>query len=248
MVLTEKIKTKQGGSDLRAVVYSGTRNVYRDMSRACKSLLLHSPADNVYFLTEDAKFPEVLPSCVKVVNVSKQKYFKKDGPNFGCKWTYMVLLRAAYPTIFEQLDEIVLLDNDTTVLGDVKEILRLPLGDNYLAGVAEPAKEVDGEPYINMGVCVMNLRKMREDGIDAKAVHLLNTKKYAFAEQDVLNELCAGKKIVLDPKFNISNWTRNSGKTVIRHFAAEKGWREKEIVKKYDRIPWAEIREVKKRG
>lgn len=202
-------------------------------------------------LIEDDKFPEKLPDCVKAVNVSKQKYFKKSGPNFGCRWTYMVLLRAAYPKIFEKepVNTILTIDCDTIVCRDVSELFRLDLGENYLAGVAEPGREYDdGEPYINMGVALMNLPLMLKDGICEAAVKALNDKKYPFCEQDVLNELCAGRKMLLDPKYNISNWTRNSGMTAIRHFAAENGWRGKEMVRCYDRIPWFDIREVSKRG
>lgn len=233
---------------MRAVVYSGTREVYRDMSAACKSLLLHTKPDIVYFLIEDSKFPEPLPSCVKVVNVSKQKYIKKTSPNFDCKWTYMILLRAAYPTMFEQANSILSLDTDTIVCGDISKLWDIRLGDNYLAGVSEPGKEVDGEPYLNMGVALMNLEAMREDGIDAKAVHLLNTKAYEFCEQDVLNELCKGRKLVLPPEYNISNWTCNAGKTLIRHFAAEQGWRSRNIVRKHDRLQWSDVWREKRRG
>ena len=232
-------------------MYSGTRNVYRDISASCKSLLLHSDVDRVYLLIEDDKFPEVLPDCVKAVNVSKQKYFKKTSPNFGCRWSYMVLLRAAYPKIFEKepVSTILTIDCDAIVCRDVSELFSLDLGDNYLAGVAEPGKEHDdGEPYINMGVALMNLPLMLKDGIYDAAVKALNEKKYPFCEQDVFNELCAGRKLLLDPKYNISNWTRNSGETAIRHFAAETGWRDKTLVRQYDRIPWQEAAKGKNRG
>lgn len=220
------------------------------MSASCKSLLLHSDVERVYFLIEDDKFPEVLPDCIKVVNVSKQKYFKKTGPNYGSRWTYMVLLRAAYPKIFEKeyVHTILTIDVDTVVCKDVSALFRTRMDGYYLAGVPEPGKEAAGEPYINMGVALMNLDALLEDGIWAEAVKRLNEKKYAFCEQDVLNELCAGKKLLLPEKYNISNWTCNSGETAIRHFAAERDWRNKALVRQYDRIPWPEIREGKYRG
>lgn len=211
---------------------------------------MHSDVERVYLLIEDDKFPEVLPECVKAVNVSKQKYFRKTSPNYGCRWSYMVLLRAAYPKIFEKepVSTILTLDCDAIVCRDISELFKIDLGTNYLAGVAEPGKEVNGEPYINMGVALMNLPLMLEEGIYEASVKALNTKKYPFCEQDVFNELCAGRKMLLDPQYNISNWTRNSGKTSIRHFAAETGWRSKEMVRQYDRVPWLSIREGKKRG
>ena len=37
----------------RVAVYMGTRNVYRQMAAACKSLLYHTRVDRVWFLIED---------------------------------------------------------------------------------------------------------------------------------------------------------------------------------------------------
>lgn len=55
---------------MKAAVYCGTRNLYRQMITAAKSLLIHSDVDKIYFLIEDDDFPYSLPPeieclCVK---------------------------------------------------------------------------------------------------------------------------------------------------------------------------------------
>jgi len=39
--------------EVRAAVYSGTRNIYDRMLIAAKSLLMHSNVEKIYFLIED---------------------------------------------------------------------------------------------------------------------------------------------------------------------------------------------------
>ena len=210
------------------------------MIPAIKSLLCNSDVDRIYALIEDDKMDCYLPDCVNVVNVSKQRWFKKSGPNYKSHWTWMILMRGAYPIMFEKFDTIVGLDNDAIIVGDVSDLFEVDLEDNYIAGVIEPAKSKE-TPYINMGVCVYNLKKLREDGTCKKIMVDLNTVPHYACEQDAYNFICAGKIKVLPPCYNINNYTQNSGETKIRHFAAEKGWQSKPLVGKYRRMPWTEV-------
>ena len=52
------------------------------MIPSMKSLLKYSNVDKIYFLIEDNQFPYELPSEVECINVSNQKWFAPDGPNF----------------------------------------------------------------------------------------------------------------------------------------------------------------------
>ena len=58
------------GGKMRAAVYSGTRNVYNQMLTSAKSLLIHSNVEKIYFLIEDDKFSEPLPSEIECINIS----------------------------------------------------------------------------------------------------------------------------------------------------------------------------------
>ena len=117
---------------MRAVVYSGTRNVYQNMLTAAKSLLMHSNVEKIYFLIEDDFFPYQLPQEIECINVSNQQYFRKDGPNFANVCTYMVLLRAVYTKLFPHLDQILSLDNDTIINENISQLWQLDLTNYYL--------------------------------------------------------------------------------------------------------------------
>lgn len=218
---------------MKVAVYCGTRNLYFDMVTAVKSLLIHTKVDKVYFLIEDDEFPYPLPQCVECVNASDQSYFSFNGPNFRNGWTYMILLKAAMHRIFPRLSKLVMFDVDTIVTKDVSFLWNVDISDYYVAGVREVQKK---ELYINAGVMVLNLDKLR-DGKGDELIHALNTKKYDFPEQECINELCAGKILAIPSEYNASNYSEPTDNPKIVHFAAISNWQYQPLVQKYRDMP-----------
>ena len=64
---------KSGRKELLSIL--DLRNLYPDMLPAIKSMLMNGKPDLIYLLIEDEKFPYWLPSNVKTINVSGQKFF-----------------------------------------------------------------------------------------------------------------------------------------------------------------------------
>ena len=230
---------------MKAAVYCGTRNLYKQMIHAAKSLLIYSDVDKIYFLIEDDKFPYDLPPEIECRNVSNQTYFPPDGPNFNENYnlTYMVLLRAAFTKIFPDLDRILTIDVDTLVRDNISNLWDLDLTDYYLAAVPEYklSKEL-GYPYINMGVAMLNLDKMRKDKMDDKLIAYLNKYFYLNNEQDCINELCRDKILVLPTDYNGSWLMERPKHERIMHFAAIKDWAKWPYFHIYDDLPFEEIK------
>lgn len=216
---------------MKAACYCGTRNLYQDMLPSVKSLLANSDVDKVYLLIEDDEFPYELPPKVETINVSGQTYFRKDSPNYRNGWTYMVLMRAALHRVFPNLDRILSLDCDTIVAKDISELWDLPIEDYYLAGAKEPWKSI-GCTYINCGVMLLNLKKLR-DGKGDELIDALNTKHYAFNEQDCIAERCRGGIYVMSSDYNANNYTIPTTPPKIVHFAAIKNWQTQPLVEMY---------------
>lgn len=223
---------------MNTAVYCGTKNLYKNMLIAAKSLLIHSNVDEIYFLIEDDEFPYELPPEVKTINVSKQQFFKPDGPNYNTHWTYMTLIRAALSKILVNHDKVLSLDVDTIVNENISDLWDVNLDYYYLAGVPEVHKGTKEYPYINMGVVLFNLKKMRDTHKDDEIIEALNTIEYDYLEQDCINELCKGKIRKLDPDYNIENWTdwEHANHRKIIHFAAVKNWQSLPLVKKYEEL------------
>lgn len=195
--------------DDRVAVYCGTRNLYRRMSVIARSAVVNGAADRVIFLTEDDEFPDVLPDFVEVRNVSGQKWFRSDGPNYDCRWTWMSLMKAALPVVLPEYDRVLSLDTDTLVHHPAGGIWDTDLDNVYAAAVREKTDmRVDRpvwnrEPYFNFGVALLNLRKLRADGKDREVIWLLNEQCLEYPDQDAMNIACYGKIAELDPRFGM---------------------------------------------
>lgn len=227
---------------MKAAVYAGTRNLYENMIPPLKSLLLNSDVETVYLLIEDDEFPGWLPDCVRCINVKNQPYFKEDGPNYHNGWTYMVLLKVAMHRIFPELDRILMLDVDTIVKKDISNLWDLPIDNYWLAGAIEPWKsERTHSMYINAGVMLINLRKLREDGKGDELIEALNTKHYSFCEQDCIGELCQGGILKMPSDYNVCNYTERPFKEKIIHFAAVRNWKQQPLIKQYGDLPWEAV-------
>ena len=203
----------------KAAVYSGTKNVYQELLTAAKSLLEHSDVEKIYFLIEDDIFPYELPKEIECINVSNQVYFDKNGPNYDNVCTYMVLLRAAYSKIFPNLDKILSIDMDTIVNENISDLWDLDLTNYYIAAVEETELSEEEGSYFNMGVAMLNLKKIREDKKDDEMIEAINTYWYRYKEQDCFNEFFRGYALILPSDYNCCMQAAEPQREKITHFA-----------------------------
>lgn len=227
----------------KVAVYTGNQAVYDDMEICAKSLISHSDVDTVYFLIEDDKFYKPLPDCIKVKNVSKQRYFKFDGPNMSSRFTYFAMMRAALAFEFPELTRILSLDCDTICIKNISDIWNLPIDDYYFAASREKHRSGCGITYTNVGVALMNLDKLR-DGKAQECIDVLNRQKFIYLDQDVMNFLCAGRVYNMNSIYNSNNWTEPTNDPRIVHYAGIPKWqwrRDSELAKKYENMSWNEV-------
>lgn len=129
-------------------------------------------------------------------------------------FTLTIYFRLFIPSLFPQYDKGVYIDSDTVLTSDIAELFDTDLGDNLvgacndlsiadvppLVAYTENAIGVRGSEYVNSGVLLMNLKKMRQDDLEGHFLNLLNT--YHFdsiaPDQDYLNAMCNGKILYLD--------------------------------------------------
>ena len=204
---------------IKAAVYSGTKNVYQELLTAAKSLLEHSDVEKIYFLIEDDIFPYELPKEIECINISNQVYFDKNGPNYDNVCTYMVLLRAAYSKIFPNLDRILSIDMDTIVNENISDLWDLDLTNYYIAAVEETELSEEEGSYFNMGVAMLNLKKIREDKKDDEMIEAINTYWYRYKEQDCFNDFFRGHALILPSDYNCCMQAAEPQREKITHFA-----------------------------
>lgn len=228
---------------MKKAVYFGSREIYRDMIPAAKSLLAHTDVDRVYFLIEDDAFPEPLPDIVEVINIRDvvPKYYSSSGPNYGTEWTYIGLIRTALTKVFPDDDKILSIDCDTIVTQDISELWDIDLNGYYFAAVKETLlSDRQAILYTNVGVTMMNLQKLREDGMDDRMIHALNTYRFRYVCQDVMNLFCQDGILELPSDYNVCQFTKPTDNMKIRHYAGERNvWRYEGLVLEYNALPWS---------
>lgn len=228
----------------KTVAYCMTRNLYQNIMPSLKSLLLNGRIDDVYLIIEDDDIGFWLPDNVHCVNVSGQKWIRKNGPNYNNKWTYMVMMKVVMSELFPKLSRILTLDVDTIVVGNLSGLWDIDMRKYCVAGAREPYWTTQhGYDYINGGVMFWNLNRMRSGKTDL-LINALNSKKYMLNEQDCISEQLQGEIKVIDSAYNQTRYTDPPQSNArIVHFAAmgQQLFMEQGIAKDYAQWPWDDI-------
>ena len=165
----------------------------------------------------------------------------------------MTLYRLLLPSILEDIDKCVYLDSDTLVCGDIAELFSIGLNDFYLAAVRDSDIEkvvyynkgnLDLKDYFNAGVLVLNLDKLRKDGMEEKFLKSVG-EKWQFNDQDILNKLCENKVKFLDVRYNQFSYSVNdNNQPIIMHYLGEPGMRPWEYFYARNREKWWEVASI----
>lgn len=141
--------------------------------------------------------------------------------------SYITYYRLLIPQILNTFDKCIYLDIDVLVNNDLSELYNTELENNYIAGVRTPNYHInqnrllkfqnklglpDLKQYVNAGILVMNLKKMREDKLVYKFLELIN-RNFPTQDQDIINVACYGKIKHVPLKYNCSNFTFTKYKT-----------------------------------
>lgn len=232
----------------RTAVYCATRNRYDQMEASAKSLLYNNGADRIVFLIEDDAFPNPLPDCVSVQNVSGQTIFPHDGPNYVSRFSYMVLLRTAFTKLFPDMHRVMSIDTDTIALKDAGGIWDYDMHNYYFSSVREMYDGIENdkpEPHFRIGVAILNLDKLR-DGTDDKVISMVNSNHYGCPEQDAYCYACSGHILELPPEYNATWYGNNTvpeSKAIIFHYSQFGPIESHAFYRKFARMPWSKVTE-----
>lgn len=130
-------------------------------------------------------------------------------PRYSEAASYRLML----PELLPDKDKVIYLDCDIVVRNDLAGLYgSIKLEDNYLAAVYEAPLEhqverfrsigCDPMKYFNSGFLVMNLARMREEGVSARLIEALKVDYLEFPDQDALNQVCQGRVLALPPYYN----------------------------------------------
>ena len=140
-----------------------------------------------------------------------------NSPNESAYCTPYTLLRLLADKVENMPDKLLYLDIDIMVANDLKILYDVDIENFEYAAVKEKYGCWAIRPdYINAGMLLLNMKKIRETKLLEKARNKIKTKKMLFADQDALFWSTTKKKII-PRKFNEqSKFDRKD--TVVCHF------------------------------
>ena len=167
--------------------------------------------------------------------------------------TLATYLRLFIPDVLSDLDQVLYLDSDIVVQSDLSTLYPMDLSGYTLAACQDCSDRLgsllkhkrnfeikETSRYFNGGVLVMNLREMRNAGLEAQTLQIMRRfgAFIRFADQDVLNKALEGKILFLNRRWNhfpgdpiaprITFWTqlfsRSRRRPAVVHYLSDKPW------------------------
>lgn len=202
---------------LAVALHSAIQNA--NPTRQYKAIVLHQDLDEINV----AKLKSLETENFKIELTPMKANFDalddRMSNRLRCDYfTLTIYFRLFIPAMFPQYDKGIYIDSDVVLTSDVANLYDIEIGDNLigacndlsiadippLVAYTENAVGVKREEYINSGVLLMNLKKMREVDLEGHFLNLLNT--YHFdsiaPDQDYLNAMCNGKIYYLDKSWD----------------------------------------------
>ena len=221
------------------LLFGGNYKVFDGLLTCLLSVVKHNRDPvNVYLMTMD--LPElnkdfisvpkreiaVLEGVLKsgnpassIIKIDVTEKFKKElinSANIDTGYTPYTFLRLFADDIDIIPDKILYLDIDIMLNGNISELYDVDVEGYEYAGVRDYYGKIFFYPnYVNAGVLLLNIKKIRETGLFKKARKLVNDKKIFLSDQTAINKLTT-KRLILPSRFNSQKRLKKD--TLVRHF------------------------------
>lgn len=156
----------------------------------------------------------------KVIKIDVTDLYENEfghGKNENAYCTPYTLLRLLADLVPEIPEKILYLDIDMMIAKDISELYNIDISEYEYAAVREKYGSIFIRPdYINAGMLLLNMKKIKETKLLEKARNLIKKRKLIFADQDAIF-WSTSKKLLLPRKYNEQS-KFNRKDTVICHF------------------------------
>ena len=180
--------------------------------------------EQIEFLNQVVKSKNLENSVQKidVTDLYEKEFGHCKNENAYC--TPYTLLRLLADLVPEIPNKILYLDIDMMAGDDISKLYNIDITDYEYAAVKEKYGSIFIWPdYINAGMLLLNIKKIKETKLLEKARNLIKNKKMIFADQDAIYKSTT-KKLLLPRIYNEQS-KFNKKDTVICHFCKRLLWR-----------------------
>ncbi len=221
------------------ILYCGDNNITNGLIISILSLIKHTDEElNIYVLT--MKYEKYKPLSKDVIKVLDKKLKEKNKnskinliditnkvikclptANLSTRFTPYCMLRLYADKVDELPSKILYLDNDVVALKDFTDFYNLDITNYDIAGVFDYygshiyRKKIIIKDYLNSGVLLMNLDRIKENNLFEKCRIRCRDKEMLLPDQEAINTYCS-KKLIVNRIYNEQHKTTN--KTVFRHY------------------------------
>ena len=156
----------------------------------------------------------------QVTKIDVTELYEKEFLNCANETAYCTpytLLRLLADLIPDIPDKLLYLDIDMMIAKDISELYNINIEDYEYAAVKEKyGSKLIRPDYINAGMLLMNIKKIKETKLLEKARELIRKRKLKFADQDAI--FWSTTKKLLLPRIYNEQSKFNKEDTVICHF------------------------------
>lgn len=161
----------------------------------------------------------------RIIKIDVTDIYKKEFagcPNESAYCSPYTLIRLFADMIDGMPDKILYLDADIMFNRDIHLLYDIDVTDyEYAATRDHYGKYLINPNYVNAGVLLFNLKKMKETGLLQKAREWIRKKKLVFADQSAIIRSTTKKKM-LPQRYNDQKFLHRH--TVVRHFSKRLFW------------------------
>lgn len=216
------------------ILYCGDKNIEDGLILSVLSLLKNvKEALSIYILTMqsedvDCSCQAVTESTIEYLNqkvkqsnvesfvkkIDMTKYFQEDRPlaNLKTRFTPFCMLRLYADLVEELPDRLLYLDNDVICRGDLESFYYQDMHNTELAGVLDYygswffRKQFWKRDYVNSGVLLLNLERIRETKLFEQCRKRCREKKMFMPDQSAINKYAIEKNCLLADIMNRENY------------------------------------------
>ena len=212
----------------QVIALACTKNYYKYLWTWLYAYTRKNNYRKIYLFIEDDELN--LPFInIKYINMNKIP-FNPNGVNYNTGYTIASLVRL-YLTDFIKEDTVLWLDMDLIVKENLDDLWKIDLSNYYCAGVIDqgaktnlmtPNININKNNYVNSGVLLFNLNKIRKDKKDKELHKYLDENKLYYPDQDTINVIFKNNILFLGNEYNSSIFTGEANNFKIYHWAGAK--------------------------
>ena len=179
----------------------------------------------------------IKPCNITFVNVNPSDFDEYKNIPTHAYLSIAAYYRLKLSKLIPNIDRVIYLDCDTVVNTSLAELYNSDLGNNCIGGVIDirvfNKRKWKGTKYINSGMLLMDLKKIRENNIEQEFFDFTKNHfdRIKTGDQDIINFTLENRITILNDTWNVqvSNFTSRTSFTkspnIIHYIGQQKPWK-----------------------